>query len=314
MQKINVYMNSGGLGDRICQLPAIIYCLKQYPHVSMDILAPDYFVDLARHFLRGHEERAQVIPMSRIGIAGIFDANLPAVSFCNMWHTTLRTHLVDHAFRIINDSDYVTPANKNYPCLRLDEVDTVHFKLPGMKYVVLTPGYTAKVRQLPSNVWNEIATWLRTQGFAVVWLGAQSIMTIGPLKPDAFFGDGLEILESDFDLRDKTTLLEAGKIMALADAVVGLDNGLMHLAGCTDTWIIGGFTSVDPRTRLPYRRGQLGWRCKSIEPPSGVPCKFRQTLTHFDYQSDFRECPCNGAACVASLTAEKFITELEKVV
>lgn len=306
-QRINVYLNDGGLGDRVATLPAILYCLRNYDHVSMDIWVPGYFVELARHALRGFEERAAVIDMARM--AQLLEP-LPSVVFHNSYHTTLRTHLVDRAFRILNDSDYVSDEAKSYPQLRLDEIDIVRFGLPE-KYVVLTPGYTAAVRKLPAKQWNAIADWLAFKGVPCVWLGAKADTITGSLTPESKFEDEINY-NWGIDLRDQTTLLEAGKVLSLATAVVGLDNGLLHLAGMTDVPIIAGFTSVDPATRLPYRRGIKGWNVRTVVPPA-TSCRFIQTKTHFNYSADFRECLCGTNDCVDALTSDAFIKILEGI-
>jgi len=307
-QRINIWVNDGGLGDRIATLPAILYCLTQYPHMSCDIWVPNYCVDLYRHFLRGYEGRADVISMDRKEIM----QPLPAVVFHNSYHTTLRTHLVDRAFRILNDSDDVPVTAKCYPKLRLDEIDTTKFNLEPGTYVVLTPGFTANVRKLPGATYNAIARWLTRKGITPVWLGARSDTISGGLKPESEFTEEIDYTVGR-DLRDQTSLLEAGKIIALSKCIVGVDNGLLHLAGCTDVPIVAGYSSVDPKTRMPYRSDILGGGCYIVEPADYLDCKYIQTQSHFNYQADFRECLCGTMECVTSLTAEKFIEHLEEI-
>lgn len=305
-QRVNLLLNSGGLGDRIATLPAIIYALKNFDHVSMDIFCPDYFVPLGRHFLTCFNERVDVMPISTM--AATLNQTLPSIVIQNNYVTTLRRHLVDHAFDIINDTSDVPLKAKNYPKLRLDDIDTFHFKFP-VDYVVLTPGFTAPVRALPARTWNQLARWITSRGVTPVWIGAKADTIGGALHPPSEFVEGVDY-SVGIDLRDKTTLLEAGKIIALSKAIVGVDNGLIHLAGTTDVPIIAGFTSVDPKTRLPFRAKGITY---AVVPPDFLECKFRQTRTHYDYQTDFRECPC-GTECIDSLTAEKFIIELEKLI
>lgn len=51
---------------------------------------------------------------------------------------------------------------------------------------------------------------------------------------------------------------------------VGSDSGLLHVAGATDTPIVGVFTCAKPGTRLPIRGGVLGKDCGAIVP--GLDC------------------------------------------
>lgn len=302
-------MDAGGLGDRIATMPAIIYVLNNHD-IKADVIVPDYYVPLARHFLKGFEARVDVLPFSTIGLT--LDQNIPSIILHNDYLNTLRRHLVDYAFDMINDNSAdVAPIYKNYPKLRTDEIDVTKFKLPE-SYVVLTPAFTAPVRALPSRTWNRIAKWLVTEGVTPVWMGAKAETIPGPLTPPSKYVEGVDY-SIGIDLRDATTLLEAGKIIAKSKALVGVDNGLVHLAACTSAKIVVGFTSVDPITRLPYRNSNKGDGCFVIIPPDYIECKFRQTRAHFDYVTDYRECYC-GYECVESLTAEKFIEELKKCV
>ena len=306
--KINVAFNCGGLGDNICRLPATKYCLDNWQHVEFDIYVPDYFVDLARHLLRGYEDRAQFIPMSRIKL--LLDNTLPSVSFHNEFCTSLRMHLVDHAFVIMAGEAATSTRHKNYPKLRLDEIDTVKFKLQPDTYVCLTPGYTAATRALPAKTWNEIAQYLLTRGQVPVWLGSKESPLVGSMKIPAYFASDLDCTVG-IDLRDKTTLLEAGKIMALSSAVVGLDNGLMHLAATSDVSIIAAYSSVSPDIRLPIRKGQLGWNTYLVEPEKSLACRYCQVSTHFLYSHDYRTCYTKTLDCISQLTSKKFIQQLE---
>jgi ADP-heptose:LPS heptosyltransferase len=271
----------------------------------MDIWVPEYFVPVAkaalpsksadRYVVRGFEEMKTE-----------YDNSKPVVAFHNNFHTTLRTHLVTRQFNIMNDAD-VGLQHKNYPKLKVEGIDISEFNLPD-RYVVLTPGYTAPVRKLPAKVWEQIADWTSKNKCPAVWLGAKSDTVTGSSKPETSFD---EIRAIDFDLRDKTTLLQAAAIIDKARAIVGVDNGLIHLAGCTNTKIVAGYTSVDPMTRLPIRNSKLGDGVFVVEPSKYLDCRYVQSQSHFNYQADFRQCLCGTNACVESLTAEKFIEQLE---
>lgn len=308
-QHLNVALNGSALGDNICRVPAIKYCLDQYQHISCDIWAPDFLVDLLRHFLLGYEERAQVVPFSQM--ARLMDQSLMSVAFENDYHTCMRTHLVDHAFTIMNDR-LPEIQYRNYPKLRLDEIDTTEFNLSPGTYIVLTPGHTVAVRELLPQALNEIAVWCASRGYTPVWLG-NKFSSSGAMHPViANFNEQIDF-SVGVDLRGKTTLLEAGKLMALAKAVVGLDNGLLHLAGCSDVPIVVGYTTVDPWARLPYRKNEKGWNCHVIEPDESLKCRFCQVKFHFLYNHDFRQCYTGTLDCVKQLTGQKFIDKLAAI-
>ena len=90
-----------------------------------------------------------------------------------------------------------------------------------------------------------------------------------------------------------------------------LDGGLVHVAGCTDTEIVAGYTLVDPRTIAPIRKGSQSYKFHAIEPDPDIPNRYFQTTDHF-YPEDYRTFP-GWERVVASMTADKFISVLEKI-
>lgn len=306
-QRINCYFDTGGCGDAISRIPAIKYCLNKYQHLSMDLWVPAYFVDLARHFLVNFGDRCQVMSVNRMPL--LLDQELPSVTFKNEFTTSLRSHLIDNAFNILADEP-VADEYKNYPQLRLDEIDTVRFSMQPYTYVALTPAFTAETRALPAKTYNELSGYILTKGYTPLWLGArEGSMEMGH-RPKSKFDEDIDY-SVGVDLRDQTTLLEAGKLIALAKCVVGLDNGLLHLAACSDVPIVAGYSMVAPKLRLPYRRNQLGWNCRVVEPEESLECKYCQSKAHFFYNWDFRGCLTGKLDCVKQLTASKFIEKIE---
>ncbi len=306
-QKINCYMDTGGCGDAIARLPAIKYILNHNEHLSMDLWVPEYFVDLCRHLLINHLDRCAVMSVNRMPL--LLDQNIPSITFKNEYCTPLRMHLVDNAFQILNGTHDVAPEHKNYPRLRLEDIDTTHFNLEPNTYVALTPAFTSKTRELPAQTYNEIAGYLVTRGYTPVWLGAREEKIPIGHRPQSVYTEHIDYTIGR-DLRDQTTLLEAAKIMALAKAVVGLDNGLLHLAACSDVPLVAAYSMVAPEIRLPYRRGTLGWNCQVVEPEESLACRYCQSQFNFLFSHDYRTCYTGTLDCTKQLTSKKFIEKL----
>jgi len=92
--------------------------------------------------------------------------------------------------------------------------------------------------------------------------------------------------------------------------IIGLDNGLIHLAGMTDVPIVAGYTTVDPYYRVPYRHGVKGWNCYVVEPTS--ECRYCQT-EHFEtYGINFLECGIMSKECMYSLTFDKWLAKIQE--
>lgn len=175
---------------------------------------------------------------------------------------------------------------------------------------MITTGYTAKVRQFKPEAINKITDWLLTQGVTPVFLGQTQTKTgaahiiKGQFEKDIDFSKGINLI-------DKTDLLQAAKIMHESKAVLGVDNGLMHVAGCTKAPIIGGFTTVTPEIRWPIRYSELGYDCYEVLPEPTLACRFCQEKTNFLFGHDYTKCVYNDYKCTDQITAEKFIKALE---
>lgn len=303
-QQINIAFNFGGIGDDICRLPALKYLLKTWTHAKVTLACPDYLISVIEHFFEGKLER--VIPFSKM---------TPELAK-NKWiqtktefFTPMHTHLVDHAFSYICDTMYVPVEEKNYLQFDLEKIDITKFRLPE-RYVVITTGYTAEVRRLPANTINRLAGWLNLKGYTPVFLGNKSTFRGGVAESiEGKFDEEIDF-NKGIDFRDQTTLLQAAKIMASSNAVVGLDNGLLHVAGCTAAPIIAAYTNALPEHRLPIRNNVLGWACRVVMPPGCYSC---QSTTNFLPDQDYRNCVWPKLACNDKLTADLFIRELEKI-
>jgi ADP-heptose:LPS heptosyltransferase len=302
--EVNILFNDGGLGDNIARMPAVRYLKDNYPFLKINLFVPDYFFDLANNLLpginvirysEGHKNWKGGIPQRQT--KGIF--------------TNFATHLTDHAFYVLCNKQ-VPDSEKNYLKLSLDDLDISRFNLPE-RYVVVTTGFTAPVREFLPRVINEIVYFLRGRNVTPVFLGSK----------DAVVGNGDKIVgnfnneiayERGIDLINQTSLLEAGKVIANAEAIVGLDNGLLHLAGCTEVPIVAGFTTVDPFHRLPYRHDQLGWNCFTVVPDESLNCRFCQSNWDFKFEHDYKFCYYKDYKCVKKNKAQDYITHLKAIV
>src|SRR5207245_757155 len=112
---------------------------------------------------------------------------------------------------------------------------------------------------------------------------------------------------------NKTNLLESREIINKAKTIVGLDNGLLHIAGTTNIPIIGGFTTVEPKYRMPYRNNVLGYNYYPVVPPESLVCRFCQSNWTFTYEQDFKVCYYKDYLCIKQLSADLYIKELEKI-
>lgn len=307
---INIMLLDGGVGDHVGSLVAVNYILQNYPWITPLIWMPDFLVDLATNVL---PKDSQIFGFSKIKAR--YNPTRPTKT--TQWDgntSPMKIHCVDYAFLKLCDEN-PTIEHKNYLPVQFDNAVACEFDLPN-KYVVFTVGFTADVREwLPSEI-NKTAKYCLDKGYTPVFLGQTSTKTGGTYVIKGTFREEID-LNLGVRLIDKTTLLEATVIMQHSSAVLGVDNGLLHVAGCTDASIIGGFTTVSPKIRMAIRNNILGYNYYPVVPDASLSCSFCQEKTNFLYGHDYRNCIFKEAEkknlCTKQITADKFIAQLEVV-
>lgn len=303
---VNCILMNGGVGDHMASLVAINYIMKQYTYIKLLVWLPDYLVEFAKHVLPYGSNVYAYSEMEKK-----YDAKKTTIT--TKWDSItspMKTSLLDYAFAKLCDEN-PSIINKNYLKIKPDEIDVSEIGLPD-KYVVITAGYTAEVREFKAKYINKITNYIDRKGCGVVFLGQTKTATGGKFVIEGKFNEEIDFTNT-FNLVDKTTLLQAAKIMGNAKAVIGVDNGLLHVAACTDVTIIGGFTTVTPETRLPVRHDTLGWNYLTVEPDKDLGCRFCQVKTNFLYGHNYTKCIYKDNLCTDQMTDIKFINHLEKI-
>lgn len=308
---INVMLLDGGVGDHICSLVAVDYLIKQYPWITPIVWIPDYLLEFAKHVL---PQGTEVWRLS--GMKGRYQPTRPTKT--TQWDgvtSPMKIHLVDYAFlKLCDENPYV--AHKNYLKVRTEEIDTASFSLPE-KYVVVTTGYTAEVRSWPADQINKTVDGILERNLTPVFLGKTQADSGLAHKIEGKFNAKVQY-DKGLNLIDKTTELQAAAIMSKSVAVMGVDNGLIHLAGCTDAHIIAGFTTVSPWIRFPIRNNELGWHCSAVTPYPELDCSFCQQTTNFLYGHDYRKCLNKPQSekylkCTTYMQSKDFLAHLDTI-
>jgi len=305
---INIVYDDGGLGDQVGRLPVIKYILDNHPHVFIHFWVPDYFLEFAKRSLSQYTKNLTIRNFTQAKKK--YNKNMYARCFSVHVYNNLSVHLTQHAFHVIAQTDPKSH-QMNYLTLDTSDQDISKFNLPE-KYVVMTPGFTAPIREFIPEYVNEICFYLNKKGYTPVFLGKKESFngnnhTITPeFKQEVDYSLGLNLI-------DKTSILETREIIKNSTAIIGLDNGLLHIAGTTDIPIVGGFTSVNPEHRMPYRHNILGWNYYPVVPPESIIDRFSQSNWTFTYDHDFKFCYYGDYQVVKSLTPDLYIKELDKI-
>lgn len=321
----NIVFDKGGLGDNIYRFGAVRHLLANRPDMYGHLFVPTYLKGLAQRYLVEYLPRLEFFDLTEYGKMPDEFNNLPATRF-GMRPSYLSWHLLDHAFHYVVDQP---PPFRFTPRLErnlLPERTEIDLMFPGGKaptqYAVITSNYTAKVRMF-DQAWKVSEYLNESWKLPVVYLGKSYNKTGVMVTKSGLARDtgvtsqdrDLPLGEQYIDLRDETSLIEAAAILADASVVVGVDNGLMHLAASVGAPTVMGYTTVEPHHRRPYDVPHV-----EVIPSDDLDCRFCQSrmapLMHEVH--DFRFCirGTQPIECVASdkgLTFQRWKEGLEKM-
>lgn len=304
--KLHLVLNAGGMGDIIHCIPAVKSIIAHYPWQNYHVWVPDYLVELFKKALPkvkvgAFKDSPKKCDGVKEGIICFDEAGR---------HSSMRTHLTDYAFFMLMDRLPYDNTERNFSTVR-PKANIKRFNLPE-KYVVISPYFRSTLRQMLPGHLNKIRDLVKQRGYSVVLLGsakqpyngAKDVNTNGARAWD---GEGC------IDLCEKTSVLEALEILWGAHSLITMDGGLMHLCCLTKTPVVAGFTSVDPKTRLPYKSGELTDQVRVVEPD--VSCKYCQSTWCMVYntQHNFNDCFFKDFQCVKEITYNKVIKQWEKI-
>lgn len=307
-QTFNVVLLNGGMGDIIGGgLIVCSYMIKQYPWVNLLVWIPDFLLEFTKKLLPSH---ICVRPFS--AMEDKFNIKISTLS--TEWDgrtSPMKIHQVDYSFLRICDEMPSIEHKNSLAFNTLEDIDITSFNLPD-KYVCIAIGHTSRTREWKIESLNEVIGYVKLRGYTPVFLGNKTVQT-GQKEPiQSFVKEGINLNEG-INLLDKTTLLQTTKIISKSKCIIGMDGGLLHLAGCTNTAIVGGFTTVAPEIRMPIRNNQLGWNYFPVTPPKTLQCRFCQNTTNFLQNHDYRYCIYKNYACIDTLKPDTWVNELEKV-
>jgi hypothetical protein len=295
-------LNSLALGDVIAAAPVVKYMVDFFHHDPSTYLvaAKPAFRDIL-HFVP--EERFRDLDKSW----GLKDEAVVTLNHGSQGRITRNTpkkmHLTDFASYKLTDS--LIPYNRlNY--VPLKPVDISKYNTSFKRAILLVTSYRDKSRAWYSDYILETAEYVKSKKFLPVFVGKTDVDITDKLKSHTDLPD--DISQYGLDLRNQTTIPELASIMKESRAVCGIDSGPIHLAGTTTTSIVCGYTSVAARHRIPYR--QIG-TTYTIEPD--MPCAGceSQWIAHF---WDFSKCYYKHNDCCKTMTAEKFIRYIKKII
>lgn len=300
--------SNGGVGDCIARLPVIKYIEKHYPTIIVHVWVPGYMKEFTKRCFIG----CKSVIVRDFTEAAKFKKTQPTYAFANLHLKNIASHMTDHAFFVMNFQPRYT-SDKNYPKIDLSNIVLPKDIVLPEKYAVMCTGFTSPVREwLPEHI-NKVSDHLLSLGITPVFLGRTESSNgrghvIKPVfREEIDFNKGLNLI-------DKTDLVQSAKVIEGAQCIIGLDNGLIHVAACTDTKIVVGYTTVFKEHRLPYRNGIMGDGCEVVElTAQDLKCFSCQSKFVFKYNWDFKGCSTGTFACLKLLCGDKYIAAIDKI-
>jgi len=170
-----------------------------------------------------------------------------------------RIHCVEIGFDLRPDemhTDYYPGSVK----FEKDDQDFINNK----QYVVIHIGKNWPSRTWPEESYKNLIKGLNENGYSVVLVGFDQSAEPGKYKHDksCYNFNGLEF--DGISFLNRTSLDQDYYITKNSEACITLDTGQLHLAGCTETYIIQIGASINPIWRAPYRHGTQNYKYKFI--------------------------------------------------
>lgn len=293
---INYVITKGGIGDYICSMSAILWVMRENPQVHGRLFVPEYFFDLAHNFVAREPNFKNWWLKKTKEWSDDRDAKNPTYMPVDQPITGMGMHLVDVAFIYYTTLNPPPKGYGLYPVFNSAPIITPAPILPllGKSFAVMTPGATFENRAMLAKTFNGIKDYFISKNILPVFLGNE---LVGTRKVN--FDEGYDY-SGGLDLRGKTTLLEAAKIITKSRVVVGLDNGLLHLAATTETPIVFGYNIASPEHRKPRR---LEGKIVDVFPDiKKLSCTFCQSRMRMAFKHDFRQCMYGDNKCLEEIS------------
>lgn len=300
---MHIVLDKAGLGDNIARMPAIAGILNNCPQVKLHLWSYPSFLPLLEYWCEG-EPRIRRIGTLDEGketkiTKAVFIKRFSDVQEHYSYH---KVHMVDHAWQVLVGWLPQTPEERAYPGIEDDCANILKFDLPS-DFAVVAVGHKWENRSYHKGVLDKISDYLNSMGITPVYLGTDSLKDHEAVTLDG--GD----LSKGINLWNKTQILEAAAIISRAKLVIGMDSGQIHLAGCTTTPIVCGYTVASPETRMPPGRKVYPVTPEPQTLDSG--CRYCMSKMALLPNYDFRKCYYGDFACVSELTWDKWKTAID---
>ena len=302
---VNFIFMNGGMGDYICWMQAIRWLASEAKWIRGSLVMPVYFKEFAAHFLKEFPEWKMRDHTELKGVSQKEDT-APFRGPVNLATESLNAtgaHLLTCGWAYFANKEKAPEGWDSYPQFKQEDLDVMELppeaqSLVTKKYAVVTCGLTTNSRKVPGSYWNHVINHIISKGLTPVFLGKSKMETGNTANIHTKYSDEVRF-DLGLDLREKTSILQAAAIMSRAAVVIGHDNGLLHLAGCTAVPIVFGYNIASPEHREPRR--PVGKTYNVVLTQKELVCNFCQSKTNFVLGFVFRDCFYSDNLCITKL-------------
>lgn len=231
----------GGMGDILMLLGAC----KALHHYTKIVI---HTIPLYEEICRRCPYVADVITSEYTG--EVCDVGDTSHSFCQELHQ-LDTYLSDFDISCDNKDKEILLLNTKEETAK---IATLSNKMKRDKRFLLHPGLTDPGRTWPVQHWIELAKMLMPYGDVII---------IGSTKAEKTVS--VKEIDGTWSLVNHLSFMETVALMRTSTVLISADAGPIQLAGATDIGIVGFYSLIPSKNRLPYRHGQLGWNAIGLE-------------------------------------------------
>lgn len=251
-----VYRHAG-IGDIVCTLPSVGTLKQSFPKAIMVFETRPGYVTLVRR-------------CPHVDLA-IEDCSLPAKLLQTMFKPKIsfrpllpeehhppqprgRTHIVEEfrkSFGLKSLNEQSAHLKVSSRALRQMGQRLKIEQMGGKPFVVIHTGPTWKVKEWPGANWGKLVAELKARNqIEVIQIGENRTAT-GETRQSPHVAGVINWIGT-------LTMDQTLALLSLADLVVGVDSGVLHLAGVVDTPCVGIFGPTDPKCFLPRNNRSAG--------------------------------------------------------
>lgn len=306
--KYDLFINCFSLGDTVCAIPIVRKLICDNPF-KYEYIVHTIFPELFVPWIGGHSlfdwRKSLINPNNHYSAAFLNDNRLTAMHSVDYLSFTLGGTVLD---------------DRSYPIYPVENIDISRFGIDFSKCIIVVPSWIKEHKKIDSNVIKTILDYILSIGFQPLLLGrndnpkdfGKDLLSKRIVEGDWYskYDKGIEQHTGVISLINKTTVLEAVKIISLSKLIIGADSGLIHLAGMTKTPIVVSHTFCNPKHRLPIRDNIVGKGCYVVVPPEGT-CRFCMSKFLNAKSVVFDKCNYGHNECVKSIKSDMIINKIK---